>query len=155
MLQVNLWLTAKVGDPFLYRCFWAASSAIAAGVVIYAVLRRLGLFKLLGVLAVFLGCYILGESQQYFVERTHILSYGLLGLLAARDMADSAGALGPSGGALAAGFVALVSAADEGFQSIIPNRYCQMGDFVTNVTSGALGMALYMAIRARPGRPQR
>lgn len=42
MLQVNLWLAAKVGTPFLHGCFWAASFIILIAAVAYALRARFG-----------------------------------------------------------------------------------------------------------------
>lgn len=152
MLQVNLWLTATVGDPLLYRSFWVASAAVVAAFVCYAVLARIGFLRALLVAAVFVAAYLLGESQRYFAEKTHILTYGLLGYLAARDMAGASGArMGWAGSAVALAYVAIVSALDEGFQRLLPYRFGELGDFMTNVLSGALGLGLFAAASKRRG----
>lgn len=138
MLQVNMWLTARVGNPFLFRSFWVASFIVLIVAVVYAFRARLGAPRILAVLSIFALAYLLGTMQHYFEEKTHILMYGLLGFLAMRDLARAG---------KAASFVVLISALDEGFQWILPYRFGEWNDFITNVLGGVLGIGLYGALK--------
>lgn len=153
MLQVNMWLTSAVGDPFLARAFWVGASVALAFSAVYALTLRAGAVRLVAVLCIFALAYLVGRWQAYFAEKTHILTYGLLGYLAARDLAGAEARAGAGGIAGAAGAlkavacVALVSACDETFQLLLPYRFGDLKDFATNIASGALGIALLFALR--------
>lgn len=147
VLQVNRWLTAKAGAPFITGCFWGASIFMSVAAIVYAFKARLGMLKVFAALSVFVLCYLLSTWQMYFAEKTHILSYGLLGYLAARDLIDAESAPRPRSMALAASFVSLISVADELFQWVLPYRFCEMKDIITNILSGALGIGLFIALR--------
>jgi len=149
MLQVNLWLTSKVGDPLLARAFWAAAIAAATISLAYAAIARPFIIRICAVILIFSLAYILGLWQTYFEERTHILMYGLLGFLAMRDLAGSGKALKFKSIALSMAFTAVISALDEAFQLILPYRFGEMKDFYTNVLGAALGVALFLAVRRR------
>ena len=153
MLRVNLWLTEKVGDRFQVALFWSVFLAVAAAFVIYALFKRLGVRRTVAVFAVFSACYLLSRMQAYFSDKTHILSYGLLGLLSMRDMARPGGRFRLKGLLVAFGFVLLISSLDEIFQSFRPGRTGDIGDVLTNAVSGALGMCLFSAIDRRSGYP--
>ena len=152
MLQVNLWLTAKVGNPFLFRSFWVAALIVLTASIAYAFGMRLGALRILAVISVLALAYVLGLWQTYFEEKTHILMYGLLGFLAAMDLAGSAGTNKLKYITMAVSFVALVSAGDEIFQLILPYRFGDFKDFMTNVLGGALGIAMFLALKRRAGK---
>ena len=155
MLQINVWLTAKVGNPFLFRSFWAVSVIVLALAAAYAFKARLGAPRIFAVFSVFILAYLLGSVQHYFEEKTHILMYGLLGYLAARDLISVGKALKPSAlpknMAMAAAFVVLISALDEGFQLILPYRFGEWNDFITNILGGILGISLFLVLKKDRG----
>ena len=149
ILQINLWLIAKVTDQFLAGSFWVFSVLVMLAALAYALRQRLGVLRLLAALGVFALAYLLATRQAYFAEKTHILSYGLLGYLAARDLVGVNGAERLKGIALVAGFVVVVSLADEVFQWAPPYRFCELNDVMTNIIGGVLGMGLFLALRKR------
>jgi VanZ family protein len=152
MLQISEWLTAKVGDPFLAACFWTFSVFILLAVILYAVKARLGILRVCAALSVFALSYLLTTRQEYFAEKTHILSYGLLGYLAARDLIGAGIMRNPKNAVLAISFVALISASDEMFQLVLPYRFGEMKDVITNIVSSALGLCLFVALKDWPGQ---
>jgi len=147
MLQVNVWLTAAVGDPFLAGCFRTTSVLILIAALAYAFKTRLDALRVCAVLLIFALCYFLGTWQEYFAEKTHILSYGLLGYLVSNDLIAAGKKPAFKNIAMAISFIALVSALDETFQKILPYRVGDIKDFMTNVISGALGMCLFIALK--------
>ena len=147
MLQVNLWLTGMVGNPFLFRSFWAASLIALIAAVMRAFRARLGAPRILAVVLVFALAYLLGTKQAYFEEKTHILMYGLLGFLAARDLIGAGIGAAVKALAAAAAFVILISTLDEGFQLILPYRFGEWNDFITNILGGLLGISLFLALK--------
>ena len=147
MLQVNEWLTARVGDPLLARLFWIVAIVLIVALVLRAITVRLGLVQTLTVVLIFALGYLVGTWQQHFAEKTHILTYGILGFLAARDLIGDKKTERPFAVLAVLAFVIFISAADEAFQYILPYRFGEIGDFLTNVVSGALGMGLFVTLR--------
>jgi VanZ family protein len=147
VLQLNTWLTGKLGKPFVMGFFWSISIFISIMAIAYALKARLGALKTSSAILVFvLGC-LLSTRQQYFSEKAHILLYGLLGCLAARDMIGAESAPKTGSMVLALSFVALIGVADELFQWVLPYRFCETKDIITNILSGALGIGLFIALR--------
>ena len=149
ILQVNLWLSAKLGSQFLAGVFWVFSLLVTLAAVAFAVMFRLGIVRVSAVIGVFALAYLLTTVQAHFAEKTHVISYGLLGLLAARDLTGASGAARLKGAAPVMAFVVFVSLADEIFQWALPYRYFEINDIMTNVVSGALGMGLFLALGKR------
>jgi hypothetical protein len=81
-------------------------------------------------------------SMPYFIEITHILEYGLLGWLAARDLSKQK--ITNRGIVLSILFVFLISALDETFQYFLPYRVGEIRDVITNLNSGIIGTALFL-----------
>lgn len=147
MLQVNMWLTARVGDQLLFGLFRTVSVVVLAVSLAHSVFPRPRALRISAVLLIFGLAYMLGLWQSYFEERTHILMYGLLGYLAARDLTGSYKTARPGLLVKAALFVAFISACDETFQLALPYRFGEIKDFVTNLSGGILGIALFIALR--------
>lgn len=146
MLQVNLWLTAKVGDSALEWAFRIAAATILIAVYTYCIRRRLGVLSIVCAAIIFSLFYLTGLSDRYFAERTHLMTYGLLGYLSAGDMIRPPCRSAATGLFLAIAFVALISGLDEGFQRLLPYRFGEIKDFVTNIMAGALGAALFIVL---------
>jgi len=75
----------------------------------------------------------------------HIGEYLVLGLLLVRAMRASLRVSRPLFAAMIAiGFVVLVGAADEYYQSFVPGRTCDFFDFAADVAGGALAQWVYV-----------
>lgn len=146
MLQVNLWLTALVGDPALARSFWIVSGVAMAVIVGWAAGVRPGLRRAAGVLAVFVTAYAFGRFLHDFTDKVHILIYGILGFSASCDLLGRGGRPGLRYVARPLAVIAVVAAADESFQWILPYRFGTIPDFLVNVAGGALGVLLWVIL---------
>jgi hypothetical protein len=95
--------------------------------------------RTLGALGCLAGLGLLAWWQPLLIERTHLVLYGALGVLAWRAAGHW------SGGAarlLGAGvFCALVGLADETAQYFHPQRVCDLRDVLTNALSAWLAIA--------------
>ena len=147
MLQVNNWLFKVFGDLVVVTSFRLCFILIFLLTLIYAFRIRLGLFKIRAIVSIFVLGYLFSMWQPYFSEKTHVLTYGLLGYLAANDLIDTKRNLQFKYIAGAIIFVSFISASDEIFQGFLPYRVCEMRDFITNIISGTLGTALLFALR--------
>jgi hypothetical protein len=102
----------------------------------------------LGAVACLGGLGLLAWWQPLLIERSHLLLYGVLGLLAWR--AAGHWRAGAARLAWAAGLCALVGLADETAQYFHPQRVFDPRDVVTNALSAALAMGA-VALLARRG----
>ena len=119
---------------------------LVAFTLYYAYQKNLRHSHILAVILVFFGAWVLAVNQPFFTEETHVFTYGFLGYLAARDLARAKMTVARRvAGALF--FVALVSSADELLQAVLPYRFGDMRDVVTNILSGALGIAQGLVIQ--------
>jgi VanZ family protein len=147
MLQLRNWLIRAFGDPAVMACFRLFFILIFILVVLFVSRRYLSLFKTCVVSVVFILGYLLAMWQPYFSEKTHVLTYGLLGCLAAKDLIDPKRIFKYKNIMITVCFVALISALDEIFQGFLPYRFCDTRDFITNIISGALGISLLLGLR--------
>ncbi len=102
-----------------------------------------------------LGLAITAWAQPLLIERTHLLLYGVLGLVAYGAMAGR-----PPGwsGLLAAGcFCALVGLLDEWAQHLHPQRVGDPRDVISNTLAALLALAAMAALGPAPlpARPRR
>jgi hypothetical protein len=82
--------------------------------------------------------------QPYFVEKLHVLEYGLLGWLAVRDLRRHSGINIVKPILFSLLFVLVIGGLDEGFQKLLPYRVGEIRDVITNLISGLCGIALYL-----------
>jgi VanZ family protein len=147
MLQVRNWLFKVFGDLVVVTSFRFCFILIFIFTFRYAFRIRLGLFKICATASIFILGYFFAMWQPFFSEKTHVLTYGLLGYLATNDLVDARSNPQFKYIAQALIFVSLVSALDEIFQGILPYRYAELRDFITNIISGFLGIALLFTLR--------
>lgn len=142
MLQVRNFLFKVFGDFIVVTAFKLIFISIFILTIVYVFRKGLNLHKICAISAVFSLGYLFAMRQPFFSEKAHVLTYGLLGYLAANDLIDSKRSLRLKDLVLAALFVSLISALDEIFQGVLPYRFCEARDFITNIISGALGITL-------------
>ena len=147
MLQVRNWLFKVFGDLVVVTSFRLCFILIFLFTLIYAFRIRLGLFKICAIVSIFVLGYLFAMWQPFFSEKTHVLTYGLLGYLATNDLADARSNPQFKYIAEAVIFVSLVSALDEIFQGILPYRFAELKDFITNIISGVMGITLLFALQ--------
>ena len=147
MLQVRNWLFKVFGDLVVVTSFKLGFILIFILTLIYAFRIRINLFKICVIVSIFVLGYLFSMWQPYFSEKTHVLTYGLLGYLAANDLIDTKRNLQFKYIAGAIIFVSFISASDEIFQGFLPYRVCEMRDFITNIISGVMGITLLFALR--------
>ena len=147
MLQVRNWLFNTFGDFVVVTSFRLCFILIFLFTLIYAFRIRLGLFKICAIASIFVLGYLFSMWQQFFSEKTHVLTYGLLGYLVSNDLIDTKNDSQFKYIAETVIFVSLVSALDEIFQGILSYRFAELKDFITNIMSGVLGIALLFTLR--------
>ncbi len=154
MLQVRDWLFKVFGDFAVVTCFKSLFILLAILTIVYAFKIRLSIFRLCATASIFVMGYLFSMWQPYFSEKTHVLTYGLLGYLAANDLIDTKRNLQFKYIAGAIIFVSFISASDEIFQGFLPYRVCEMRDFITNIISGVMGITLLFALRNKRRFPE-
>ncbi|MFH1888917.1 MAG: VanZ family protein [Candidatus Omnitrophota bacterium] len=150
MLQVRNWLFKAFGGPAVITAFKFCFISVFLYALIYAFRKRIGPARISLIALLFAGAYLFAVWQPYFSEKTHLLTYGLVGYLSANDLVklrERQRTKILAGGII---FVSLVSALDELFQAMLPYRIGELRDFITNIISGGTGMALLFILR-KPG----
>jgi VanZ family protein len=99
---------------------------------------------LLAVIVILITSFLFGWQQPYFVEKMHVLEYGLLGWLAARDLRRNPRSNIVLTILFSILFVLLIGSLDEGFQRLLPYRVGEIRDVITNVVSGSFGVILFL-----------
>ncbi len=146
MLQVRTGLSRVIGDVVLFRLLQLSFLILVVFTLYYAYQKNLRHSHILAAVGIFFLAWVLAVNQPFFTEQTHVFTYGVLGVLAASDLGRAkAGIARRVGGSVL--FVSLVSSADELVQGILPYRFGDMRDVVTNILSGALGVAQCVAIQ--------
>lgn len=147
MLQFRNWLFRACGDFIVINCFRLCFISAGVFTLLYAFKMRLNLFRTIAIIALFILAYFFSMWQFYFSEKTHVLSYGLLGYCAVNDSIKTKRKIALRNVIFALSFVSLISALDEVFQGILPYRFAEMKDFVTNIISSALGISLFFVLK--------
>lgn len=143
MRQAWEFVTVQFGAP-LAKAFCVALFVVAVSLILVRAFkpRRSFIKSICSIIIAAVGI-IFAWRQPYFVEKMHILEYGLLGWLSARDFRDNPSRIKQVMAALL--FISLISALDEYFQKILPYRVGEIRDFITNVVSGILGVSLFLS----------
>jgi hypothetical protein len=139
MQQVRGALDRAFGAAAVNGAFRAAWIALAAAAVAAALRRPPRLARCAAAAGLFLLGTLLIAAQPFFSERTHVVTYGILGFAAFRG-ARRSGTL--AGAAAAAGLVLATALADEAFQGLLPYRNGDPRDVLTNFLGGLLGILL-------------
>ena len=146
MLQVRNFLFKAFGGFIVVTAFKLIFVSIFILTIAYVFRKGLNLQKICAISAVFSLGYLFAMWQPFFSEKTHVLTYGLLGYLTANDLLDGGRSRRLKNLVSALLFVSLISALDEIFQGILPYRFCEVRDFLTNIISGILGISLFFVL---------
>lgn len=136
---------------FIYATIGKQNTILALGVVFVMVFivilwRISGLKiatyrKLLFLIVLVLGLYW-SWSLKIVAERIHILEYGLLGYLAARDLFKNQ--INIRSNILIVITIFAFAFMDEGFQYFLPYRVYDLRDIAFNIIGGSWGAALFL-----------
>ncbi len=127
--------------------------ATAILILVYTIRFHCGILRIMLTSAIIIFASIFAWHQPFFSERLHILEYGLLGWLAARDFSESKPLL--KAACFAILFVFLIGSTDEFFQKILPYRVGELRDVITDLISGVLGIILFQSNKIIPGERNR
>ena len=101
----------------------------------------------IGALLCLAGLGLLAWWQPLLIERSHLLLYSVLGLLAWRAVGGQGGGAGRF--IIAAAFCVAVGLADEVAQHFHPQRMFDLRDVITNGASAVLAMSALSLLRAK------
>lgn len=93
---------------------------------------------------------VLAWQIENYAERIHVAEFVLLGWFAGRDMIKTG--KGARGVILACAFCAGVGLLDEIFQAILPHRFFDLNDIISNTLGGGWGTVLYIITKERKGQ---
>ena len=148
--KIWFWLLPRLGEH-VSRLIGLAGLAVAAGLAVQSwtvgLRNRRGALVLLAAVAVayalLLAFFYVGPAP---AKKVHLLEYGALAYMALN--AARVTPRGGSGAVLAAAFVLLAGAVDEGIQALLPMRFFGVQDIIGNWLGSALGALAWLAVSA-------
>lgn len=123
---------------FIFLCLWLISAIIYKSIKSGVDIKKLSL-----ICAICVSGFIFALKQPYATERAHVVEYGILGWLAMRDLSEENKNI-LINILCAFIFVLIIGSLDEGFQKLLPWRVFEVRDIATNVSSGILGIILFI-----------
>ena len=134
----NIFGIGKLKIFFISLCLWIIVMLIYKGIK-----KKFNPKKVFLIITLCVAGFIFAWRQPYMPEKAHVLEYGVLAWLTMRDLY-----IGKTGRLkkilYSFIFVSAIGCLDEGFQKIIPWRYFETRDILTNIISGILGIALFL-----------
>ncbi len=112
------------------------------GLLFFVINKATTRMRLFLQLAMFGAAIILLFQMKLAIERIHIIEYGLLGYLIARDLLKAKRTL--PGIVIACLFACCVGIIDELFQAILPYRFYDTRDIMFNILGGLWGVGLFL-----------
>ena len=141
---VNFWgyLGSILGKRTVELTALVALGIMACAIVAYEAMHHFNTPKFYTMLLV-IGLALLFISKiDIFVEKLHLVEYGLLGWLCMKDLTHKHVIYKNIIYTLL--FTSLISALDEGFQRFLPGRVGQLSDVMLNLASGGFGIAAFI-----------
>lgn len=143
MRQVLDFLNYLLGRNTVIISFAIIQIAGGGFFLYFLINKKLGWLKLMVIFIVLSLGMLLVWKIKIFAERIHILEYGVLGYLAAKDLKVAQYKFNIF---VAFFFTLLVGVIDELFQKILPYRYFDFRDIVFNSLGGAWGVFIKFLI---------
>lgn len=140
ILQIRNFLINILGQEIVDIVFIAISLLIVSLYLVYTY-QRAHIFVVILSSFIFILAYFLIQAQPFFAEKIHVLEYGILGYLAFYDLSKKDRKIYQYI-FQAIIFVFLIGVIDEVFQGILPYRFGDVRDVLTNIVSGFLGIVL-------------
>ncbi len=112
------------------------------GLLFFVINKTTTRMRLFLQLVMFGAAIILLTQMKLAIERIHIIEYGLLGYLIARDLLKAKRTL--PGIIIACLFACCVGIIDELFQAILPYRFYDTRDIMFNSMGGLWGIGLFL-----------
>lgn len=147
MQQVRNWLFGLFGKAAMEGALQLSFALLILLIVRYAVVKRAGLLRIASLSVLCVLAYLFSSWQPYFSERTHVVTYGLLGYCAAKDFLRTRRCVEWKRIASALIFAAVISGLDELFQAALPYRVGDVRDFFTNIVSSVFGVCIFLLHR--------
>ena len=141
MRQVQNWLYVSLGQKNVFLIYNVLFALVVYAVLIYVFRNRLAWTRILLVVGIFGLAWNLVMRQPFLTEQVHVLTYGILGALAARDLVRQ-NAIFVKVVVFSIIVVTVVSFFDELFQALLSYRSGDIRDVVTNILGGSLGVLL-------------
>jgi len=113
-------------------------------ILCYIIKYRFNLLRFIAVSVILIAAYTFAWRQPYFVEKIHVLEYGLLGWLATKDLRRFSKINILQAALFSLLFALFIGSLDEGFQRLLPYRVGEMRDVLTNIISGSFGIVLFL-----------
>ncbi|RJO63671.1 MAG: VanZ family protein [Candidatus Omnitrophota bacterium] len=147
MQQVRNRLFALFGKAVMETSVQLSFALLALCIVLYALTKKAGVLRIISLCVLCWFAYLFSDWQPYFSEKTHVVTYGLLGYCAAMEFLNAQHCLAWKRVVFALSFAALISGLDELFQAVLPYRVGDVRDFFTNIISALFGVCIFLLHR--------
>lgn len=144
MQQVWKFLGRLIGQGNLQLTCIYGCGLLGLIIIFYVIKHHFHILRLFAVIVILVLGFLFAWRQPFFVEKMHVLEYGLLGWLAARDLRRNPRSNIVLTIVFSMLFVTLIGSLDEGFQRLLPYRVGEIRDVITNVVSGSFGIILFL-----------
>lgn len=141
-LQIYKFFERLVGKETLKLYVYVMFILVVIFVLIHSIKIKPSFFQIVFILLSFILSLNLVIFLPYTGEKTHVISYGLLGYLSMKDTACKNMNFFKSL-FLAFMFALFINILDESFQRILPNRFGEIRDVINNIWCTFVGIILY------------
>lgn len=142
--QVWQFLSKVLGEANLQLIFISLCLLLGMHILLYLIKFYLRSFRIVGGILILASVFLFAWRQPYFVEKLHVLEYGVLGWLAVRDLRRIPSLEITKIILFAIAFILITGTIDEIFQKFLPYRVGEIRDIITNLISGSFGIILFL-----------
>jgi len=128
----------------IYTCF----VIVAICLIVYGIKIRPDFLQIIFIALAFFLSLVLIICLPFLAEKTHILSYGLLGYMATNDLYKTKNSPLKSV-LLAFTFGLFINISDEIFQAVLPYRFGEIRDIITNIVCTVIGILIFFGFNER------
>lgn len=146
-LQILNFLNGSLGENNVRMFFYLICILILILIIFYIFKSKPDLKQIL--ILIFTICFAASQIffQTIFAEKTHVITYGLLGYLATGDAAKKSKVF-KSAMITSFCFIMLVNILDEAFQGLLSYRVGSLNDIFLNALGGLTGILFYFGLKA-------
>lgn len=142
--QVWQFLSKIIGESNLELISISICLLVGMHVLLYFIKLHLKDLRIIVSIFLLISAFLFSWKQPYFVEKLHVLEYGILGWLVAKDLRRIPYLENKKIILYSIIFILIAGTVDEIFQSFLPYRVGEVRDVITNVISGSFGIALFL-----------
>lgn len=146
--QIYKFFEIILGENVIKSIIHTTFILVAILLIIYEIKIEPHIIQIFYLALAFLLSFILITILPFLAEKTHILSYGLLGYLSTNDLFKKRHSTLKSI-LLALIFGLIINVLDEIFQGILPYRTGELRDIMTNIVCTIIGILIFLGFNKK------